>query len=144
MTVFGLSRRSYKIRVRGHCVYVKLNRPIHELKDEKGEQYLSELQAAVRRTVDADIWALISRPHPQNDKDYSDYVERVKALLIKEYDLDPEADEVHTGNYHLGMLVLSFVAAEEVEYPYYYRGVQLKPHKESDQQNGDNKKGKLG
>ena len=55
------------------------------------------------------------------------YVEEVRDSLISEYSLDQQTDEVALGNYHMGMIVISFKARPSVEYPYCYKGIQLKP-----------------
>ncbi len=58
---------------------------------------------------------------------YREYVEHVRAQLIEEYVLHEIQDEIKIGAYHMSLLVLSFPSDDLEMYPYYYRGIQLKP-----------------
>ena len=73
---------------------------------------------------------MISQRDPAESTEYQAHVERVRGQLVEEYGLSSRNDGVKIGLYHMGMLVISFPASDDVEYPYYYRGVQLKPEKE--------------
>ena len=120
-------KRPYRIRVDGDRVFVQWLKPIQEWQPDEGKDYLPKLQEAVKRTVDTAVWELVSRPDPSSDPAYREYVGRIRGDLIRDFGLSDRTGEVKIGNYHLGMLVLSFPAANGVEYPYYYRGVQLVP-----------------
>lgn len=120
-------RPPYRIRVAGDRVFVQWLKPIQEWQPAEGAGYLPELRAAVKATVKSDAWEIISRRDPSSDPAYREYVERIRGEFIQEFGLVERVGEVNVGTYHLGMLVLSFPATEGVEYPYYYRGVQLVP-----------------
>lgn len=63
----------------------------------------------------------------QADPKAHEYIKGVRSSLIMEYSLVDSEDEVWIGDYHMGMLVLGFKAKPDVLYPYYYKGIQLKP-----------------
>ncbi|MCP5487508.1 MAG: hypothetical protein H7A43_02575 [Verrucomicrobia bacterium] len=60
----------------------------------------------------------------------------MRAELIEEYSLHEIEDEIKIGVYHLGLLVLSIPTDAPETFPYYYRGIQLKPYRR--QNNGLN------
>ena len=124
----NLFRKSpYRIRIDGHSVFTQMMTPITEWKPSESEKYLSDLQTAVKQTVDAPTWALISEPNPSSNPAYRTYVENIRKDLLTEFGLEDRREDVRIGTYHMGMLVLSFPAKSDIQYPYYYRGIQLKP-----------------
>lgn len=126
-----LNRKPYQIRVCGHSVFVKWTKPIQQWTPEDGVDYLPSLWKAIKKTVDSETWQLISDPKFYDNPKYRSYVEGIRVRLIDEYHLQPKAETVKIGSYHMGLLVLSFPSACDTEYPYYYCGVQLKPFKEA-------------
>lgn len=120
-------RKKYRIRLDGHRVFVSWSAPVEQWADAECREYLQALMAAVRQTVDEQTWALLSRESPCADPDCRAYVETVKALLMQEYGLHEQRDQVELGRYHGDVLVISFKAGPGTDWPYYYRGVQLKP-----------------
>ena len=120
----------YTIRAEGHRVFVRWLKPMTEWEPEVNERYLPALQDAVKKSVDAVSWKLISEPNPSGNPAYREYVEKVRTEFIAEYRMEKRHANVRIGTYHMGMLVLSFPAEPAVVYPYYYRGVQLSPIEE--------------
>jgi len=119
--------QKYTIRVDDHRVYVKWFAPIQEWSAEECDQYLQHLRQTVQGTVDPETWELLVREGRTDMPDYKEYVHKIREMLMEEYSLDQTADDVSIDLYHGDQFVISFRAAEGVEYPYYYRGIQLKP-----------------
>lgn len=118
----------YSITVKGSSVFVNRHKPIINWSSDENDKYLKELGSAIRKTVDVDIWSVISKNNPEEDPSYRKYVERIRTILIKEYGFADQESAVEIGYYHYGKLVLSFPAKEGVEYPMFFRGIQLKPY----------------
>lgn len=128
--------KPYRIRRSGHRVFVKWLKPIAQWPPDAGEAYLPTLRRHVQASVDESAWSLVGRENPCSDSAYREYVERVRAELIEEYSLHEIEDEIKIGVYHLGLLVLSIPTDAPETFPYYYRGIQLKPYRR--QNNGLN------
>jgi len=126
------NRKPYRIRRRGHRVFVKWRKPIEQWSAAAGDAYLRTLRQHVHASVDEATWALVGREDPSSDPAYREHVERVRAQLIEEYALQEIQDEIKVGVYHLGLLVLSFPTDDLDKYPYYYRGIQLKPFRKAE------------
>jgi hypothetical protein len=122
-------RKKYRMRVAGDRVFVTWLKPVTEWSDSECQAYLGRLGKAVRQTVSSEVWSLLTMPEPCENREYQRYVQSVREELIGEYGLNKVSDEVKIGLYHADMLVISFPVEEGVEYPYYYRGIQLKPFK---------------
>ena len=116
-------RTPYRIEREGHAVYVKWFKPIEKWSSKANDKYLPTLQKYVKASVNEETWAMIGAENPSSNIACQAYVEQVRTELIEEYSLDG----VEIGAYHMGMLVLSFPTSEPESYPYYYRGIQLKP-----------------
>jgi len=129
-------RKPYRIRRDGHCVFVKWVRPIEQWSQKDGDSYLPTLQDHVRASVDEATWVLVGREDPASNPAYRAYVENVRVQLIQEYSLQKIADSIKIGVYHLGLLVLGFPSDDPEKYPYYYRGIQLKPYRKAEQAGG--------
>ncbi len=127
------NRKPYRIRRSGHCVYVKWRKPIEQWSPDAGEAYLPALRRHVQASVDETTWALVGRENPSSEPAYREYVERVRTQLIEEYSLHDIGDEIKIGVYHLGLLVLSIPAGDAEMFPYFYRGIQLKPFRKAEQ-----------
>jgi hypothetical protein len=127
------NRKPYRIRRSGHRVFVKWRKPIEQWPPDAGEAYLPSLRLYVQASVDATAWSLVGRENPASDPAYREYVERVRAQLIEEYSLHEIKDEIKIGVYHLGLLVLSIPTDDPEKFPYYYRGIQLKPFRKAEQ-----------
>lgn len=119
-------KKDYKFKVDKHRVFAFWKEPSIQKTDSEWEEYGRYLQNAIKQSVEPNVWSLISKPGFYDDPEYGIYVKKVRIMLIEEYGLDSE--EVKIGNYHLGLLVLGFPAQENIKYPLYYRGVQLKPY----------------
>ncbi len=119
-------RKQYRILTTGNSVYVKFLKPVLEWNNKSQDNYLSDLQKAVAKTISREIRELIGQENPVQNPDYAKYVEKVKKQLIDEFFLNDRAGEITIGTYHMGMLVISVPITENVELPYYYRGVQIK------------------
>ncbi len=120
-------KKKYRLRVAGDCVFMRWLRPIGECSESECQEYLVRLGKAIRRTVAPQVWALLTMPEPCENPEYQAYVQSVREAFISEYGLAAVADEVIIALYHADMLVLSFPGQAGVEYPYSFRGVQLKP-----------------
>ena len=129
-------RKPYRIRRSGHRVFVEWRKPIEQWSPDAGDAYLPALRRHVQASVDEAAWSLVGRENPSGDSAYREYVERVCAQLIEEYGLNEIEDEIKIGVYHLGLLVLSIPTETPDTFPYYYRGIQLKPYRR--QNNGLN------
>ena len=129
--MWPLTRREYKIKVIGYGVHVEWLEPVEQWSPECCKRYREELSRSVRGTVDQATWELLSREGLPDDPDYVEYVERTKQLLIEEFTLKEKSDDVSIGLYHGGQFVIGFRAAEGVDYPSYYRGIQLKPYRDA-------------
>jgi hypothetical protein len=119
--------KPYEINIEGHRVYMSWDQPIHAWNQKAQDSYLPELQAAVRLTIDDAAYPIISSGNMQADPRAHDYVAKVRNDLIVEYGLVDSEETVWIGNYHMGMLVIGFKAEPAIKYPYYYKGIQLKP-----------------
>jgi hypothetical protein len=123
------NRKPYRIKRSGHSVFVKWLKPIELWAPEANDAYLPSLRKHVQASVDESAWPLVGRENPSSNPAYREYVERVRAQLIEEYSLQATQDEIKIGTYHMGLLVLSWPSDNLDVYPYYYRGIQLKPFK---------------
>jgi hypothetical protein len=126
--MFGFVRQNYRIRVDGHCVYVKWNRSVAEWPEQDVQAYLPKLRAAVQKSVDPKVWQLLCEHNRSGDELYQEYFGKVLAQFIQEYGLDIETNDVSGGLWHGDMLVISFRAKQGPRYPYYYRGIQVHPN----------------
>ncbi|TWT62983.1 hypothetical protein [Rubinisphaera italica] len=117
----------YTITREGDKVFLSVYSPIQNLPPKVVDQYLSDLQSAVRNSVEENVWKIVSSGNMQSDPKACEYVEIVRRSLIDEFGLKDDSNEVWIGNYHLGMIVIGFNAKPQVIYPYYYKGIQLKP-----------------
>jgi hypothetical protein len=122
-------RKPYAIKRKAHRVYVRSRKPIQEWTPREMDAYLAGLQKEVRKTVDADVWRLLTgdRGERCEDAEYQSYVRSVRDQLVAEYGLNQDRDEVQIALYHCDMLVIFLLAEEGADLPYYYRGIQLKP-----------------
>ncbi|MCM8539702.1 MAG: hypothetical protein NE328_05455 [Lentisphaeraceae bacterium] len=119
---------SYKIFIDGDCVHTKWFRGITEWSEREGDLYLTKLRDAVKETVSKEVWELLTKENLRSeDPEYISYVEEIKKDLIGRYSIEKE--HVKVGLYHGDSLVISFPSEEIEKYPYYFKGVQLKPLK---------------
>ncbi len=117
--------KPYTIKVAGDSVYVSWERPLPEWDQRSQDEYLPDLEAAVRSTISDEIYEIISSGDMWSDPKAKEYVERVKRDLTDRFGLPEKA--VRIGHYHMNMLVLGFDADRDTKYPYFYKGIQLKP-----------------
>jgi hypothetical protein len=129
MTSENQSSLPFQIRTEGQCVFVRCLKPISEWQSDDGNKYLAALRDAVHSSVDAATWALVSQQTPSSNPVFQAYVDEVRRQLLEEFGIERSAGDVKVGFYHGDTLVISFPAEDGIEYPYYYRGVQLKPEK---------------
>jgi len=127
------NRKPYRINRNAHRVFVKWVKPIEQWTPHDSDTFLPALRSHVQASVDDTTWSIIGQDNPASDSAYRAYVERVRAQLIEEYGLQDIQDEIKVGTYHLGLLVLSWPSPEFETYPYYYRGIQLKPFQTKDE-----------
>ncbi len=125
-----LRRTKYTLRVDGHRVFRRWLRPIQEWSNKDCREYSRQLDESIRKTVTPEIWTLLTGPEPSENAEYQAYVASVRSQLIAEYGFQDRADQIFVGVYHYERLVIGFPARKGVEYPYYYRGIQLKPYEE--------------
>ncbi len=126
------NRKPYRIRRSGHSVFAKWLKPIEQWSSDANDAYLTTLCRHVQASVDDATWSIVGREDPSSDPAYLKYVECVRAQLIEEFVLHDIEGEVEIGLYHFGLLVLSFPSDDLDKYPYYYRGIQLKPFKKAE------------
>lgn len=119
--------KPYSIRVEDDSVFVSWDQPLSEWDQKSQDEYLPKLQEAVRSTVDDEVYAIISYGDMYSDPKAKEYVESVIADLRMKYALPDSDDVVRIGYYHMEMLVIGFDADPQIQYPYYYKGIQLKP-----------------
>lgn len=119
--------KPYRIRIEDDSVYVTWESPLPEWDQRSQDEYLPELQAAVRSTVNDEVNEIISSGDMWSHPKANEYVELVRMDLIKRYGLPDTKEAVWIGNYHANMLVIGFYADKDVRYPYFYKGIQLKP-----------------
>jgi hypothetical protein len=128
LTMWPLKRsKPYSIRVNGDSVFVSWNKPLPEWDQQSQDEYLPSLQKAVRSTVDDEVYEIISSGDMWSDQKANDYVKMVVDDLRKQYGLPDSEESVWIGHYHMNMLVIGFDADPQIQYPYYYKGIQLKP-----------------
>lgn len=122
-----LKKSSFEIKVDKHRVYAQWYKPLKELGPADFDAYHLALCAAVRDTVDDDTYAIISSGSMWSDKKAHEYVEAVRKDLIAEYGFPDSTKHVWIGHYQMDMIVIGFVGDPKVTYPYFYKGIQLKP-----------------
>ncbi|MDQ8209847.1 hypothetical protein QEH52_20180, partial [Coraliomargarita sp. SDUM461003] len=118
------------VRIDGRSVYKTTTRKAFMSKGTFlfPENYLEDLQSAVKESVPPEAWQLIRRENKTKDPDYIEYTETVRKQLIGELGLQDSEEEVKIGLYHGDMFVISFPTDERIiDLPYYYMGIQLKP-----------------
>jgi hypothetical protein len=125
------NRKPYRIKRNGHSVFVKWLKPLVEWPPEANDAYLPSLRRHVQASVNETVWTLVGRANPSSDPEYREYVEHVRVQLIEEYSLQEIQEQIEVGVYHGGLLVLSWESDHPEKFPYYYRGIQLKPFKRS-------------
>ena len=128
--MFPWRRKPYTIKVRGHCVFVTWHRPLKQWGKDVCERYSEDLRRAIRRTVADDVFEMLTAGPQDESPEVLRYVRRVMADLMAEFNLDAAQNEVTIAGYHMEMLIISFKAPPGTNYPYYYKGVQLKPYVE--------------
>ena len=126
------SKPAYKLTIKNDSVFCKWHKDITQWSEKESDEYLAQLQSAVKKTVSQEKWELITKDSPRSeDVEYQNYVEAVKKEVILKFGFEESFELVRIGLYHSDMLVISFPAQEKIKYPYYFMGVQLKPYKKT-------------
>jgi hypothetical protein len=123
---------SYKLAIHRDRVYRKWNRSITDWSESEQDSYMAELRSLVEKTVSSETWNLLTSESRTSNPIYCEYVEKVKDNLIKEFNLEDEQESVKIGLYHSDMLVISFPTSKLDDIPYYFQGIQIKPHLKTD------------
>ena len=128
----NLFRRKSIIHKRDGCkVYRKYRKPITEISNAELDRSKIEFRNAIIKSISPDSYRIITKEAKTQDPEYIQYTEDVRNDLIEEFYL--VADSVKIGLYHGGQYVLSFPKVEKIDYPFFYKGIQLKPYEPEEQ-----------